>query len=103
MDKMKILRIILLAITIPNFVFGQDKPAQSINGRLEIGAGAGVWSSDYMFDGYTPGILGMSKKDYINHQYSGAYHLNIKYFASEKLSINIIIAYEKESGDWQAN
>ena len=91
--------VILFLFLSTHVVFAQNKA----NG-VEIGVNTGVFSSDYIFDGYTPGFLvTVGKKDYINHQYSGTYFLSIKYFIKERISINFIVAYENESGDWQAN
>ncbi len=95
--------IILLSLLMPCTALAQDTTSARYRQHFEIGAGAGIWSSDELFDGYEPGLLGMGKRDYINHQYSGAYHINLMCFISRRISVNVVFEWERESGDWQAN
>ena len=77
--------------------------AQNETGHMEIGGGIGTASSDYLFDGYSPGLLGGGKKEYVNQQYSGAYFITAKYYITRRFAISIVAAYENERGDWQKN
>jgi hypothetical protein len=94
---------IYLALLIILTPFNGFSQAVQKSAQFEIGMGAGMYSSDYIFDGYTPRLLGSGKKQYINHQYSGTYFINARYYFSERVSLNITLAYENESGDWLAD
>ena len=100
---MKKAKILLLALIVPSLIQAQKTSTEKMQGRGEIGIGAGIWSSGYLLDGYSPSIFGKGKKVYLNHNYTGAYHINVRYFLSEKVSLGLSIAFESESGDWQAN
>lgn len=100
---MKKATILLLAILVPSIIQAQKTRPEKIEHRGEICVGLGTWSTGYLFDGYSPSFLGTGKKVYLNHNYSGAYHINFRYFLSEMVSLGLTIAYESESGDWQAN
>jgi hypothetical protein len=94
----KIATFLTALILFFNSVSGQ-KP-----GDVELSVGSGVWSSDELFDGYSPGFLmGATLRDYINTQYSGTYHVTAKYFVNKRISVGITFAYENESGDWRKN
>ena len=69
---------------------------------IEISCGAGIASSDELFDGYKGVLIGQYKETIIN-KYSGAFNVGIKYIFPGGISFGIMGAYEKESGDWQKN
>lgn len=94
---------IYLALLIILTPFNSFSQAVRKNSEFEIEAGAGIFSTDYLFDGYSPGVYGSRKQNYINHQYSGTYCLSVKWFWTKNISVNFSFAYESESGDWQAN
>lgn len=85
---------------MPYFVFSQNRQT-SEEGHAEIAVGAGAWSGNYLFDGYSP--LNKGKREHINQMYSGTYHINIRAFLAKRLSIGITAIYENKSGSWQAN
>ncbi len=77
------------------YASGQDK------GKIEVSVGSGVWSSDELFDGYSPGFLSQSFRIYTNDRFSGAFCATVKYFVKKRVSVGIAFAYENESGDWR--
>ncbi len=93
----KIITVVTALILFFNSMSGQK------NAIVEISAGSGVWSSDELFDGYSPGLFGPSFRTYITHSYSGAFYATVKYFVSKRASLGIAFAYENERGDWQKN
>ncbi len=81
-----------------NSASGQKK------GTIELSVGSGVWSSDELLDGCSPGfLLGTTLRDYIVNQYSGTYYVTVKYFVNKRISLGLTFTYENESGDWQRN
>jgi len=93
-----------IALLIFSFLNGQCVYGQiDYKDNFEIAIGCGTMSSDYLFDGFTPGGFGQSFKEYSNKGYSGASSFSIRYFTGKRFSIGISVMYENERGDWIKN
>lgn len=69
----------------------------------EVSVGYGLYSSDYLFDGNTPGFIGPATITRINENYSGTINASVHYFFGRRIFIGAVILYENGSGVWQEN
>ncbi len=74
--------------------------AQYLPHNQEISIGAGIFSSEQIFDGTTIGFLAPTMKQYANTAVTGTWFAGYKFFLNRCLTVGVFAGVEKEKGAW---
>ncbi len=88
----------LLSILIASFSFNAF--AQFRSGNQEVSIGAGILTSEQLFDGTTGGLLLPVMRQYKDNSPFGICFVDYKYFVNRRFTVGVFAGIESEKGDW---